>query len=125
MTPDDLLAIFHQQIRLGAGEGSPRSTRTRHGHVFRIVSTDPDDPWAMVDCPEGLGADPNHVIAGERDHFEGLGIPLEWKTYAYDEPADLGERLLAAGFSQGDDEALMLATLVPLPVTVAWVVIDI
>ena len=121
MTPADLLATFHQQVRLGAGEGSPRSTRTRHGHVFRIVSTDPDDPWAMVDCPEGLGADPNHVIAGERDHFEGLGIPLEWKTYAYDEPADLGERLLAAGFSQGDDEALMLGELtdlahdVPLP----------
>ncbi|CCI54748.1 GNAT family N-acetyltransferase [Nostocoides jenkinsii] len=119
MTPADLLVTFHQQVRLGAGEGSPRSTRTRHGHVFRIVSTDPDDPWAMVDCPEGLGADPDRVIAGERDHFGGLGIPLEWKTYTYDEPADLGDRLIAAGFSRGDDEALMLGELTDLARDVA------
>lgn len=110
-SPADLLAAFQAQIRQGAGEGSPRSTRERVGHVFRVVSTDPADPWAMVDCPDGLGSDPDSVIAGERDHFATLGIPLEWKTYSYDEPADLGARLLRAGFTQGPDEALILGDL--------------
>ena len=68
----------------------------------------------MVDCPNGLGADPDARIARERDHFVGLGLALEWKTYSYDEPADLGARLLAAGFAKEDDEALMLGELADL-----------
>lgn len=120
MTPEHLLAAFQEQIRLGAGEGSTRSTRERVGHVFRVISSDPDDPWAMVDCPAGLGPDPDAVIAGERDHFASLGIPLEWKTYSYDVPADLGERLTRAGFVKEADEALMLGEL---PVLAADVVL--
>lgn len=114
MTPQDLLETFHRQVRLGVGEGPVRSTRTPVGQVFRIVSTDPADPWAMVDCPDGLGPAPDAVIARERDHFAGLGIALEWKTYSYDEPADLGQRLVAAGFTREDDEALMLGDLTDL-----------
>ena len=38
----------------------------------------------MVESPDGLGDAPDVTIAGERDHFAGLGIPLEWKTYSYD-----------------------------------------
>lgn len=110
----DLLASFHRQIRLGVGEGSPRSERTWVDGLARVVSTDPQDPWAMVDCPNGLGADPDARIARERDHFVGLGLALEWKTYSYDEPADLGARLLAAGFAKEDDEALMLGELADL-----------
>ncbi|HEY3557593.1 MAG TPA: GNAT family N-acetyltransferase, partial [Kribbella sp.] len=40
--------------------------------------------------------------------FRERGLPFEWKTYAYDEPADLGERLLRAGFSRETPETLIL-----------------
>jgi GNAT superfamily N-acetyltransferase len=110
----DLLAAFHRQIRMGVGEGPARTRRERVGWVARHTSTDPEDRWAMVDCPEGLGDDPDAVIAGERDHFRALGLPLEWKTYSYDDPPDLGDRLVRAGFVKEDDEALMLGDLAVL-----------
>ncbi|HVK25869.1 MAG TPA: GNAT family N-acetyltransferase, partial [Actinokineospora sp.] len=43
-----------------------------------------------------------------RDFFAARGQRVEWKTYSYDEPADLGERLAAAGFVAEELEALIL-----------------
>ena len=37
-----------------------------------------------------------------------LGMQVEWKTYAYDEPADLPERLIAAGFVPDERETLIV-----------------
>ena len=49
-----------------------------------------------------------------RDFFAERGQRVEWKTYDYDEPSDLGERLEAAGFVREDDEALILGEAGPL-----------
>ena len=71
----------------------------------------------MVESPDGLGPDPaayDAVIARQRDFFAARGQQVEWKTYDYDEPADLGERLLRAGFVKEDDEALILGEAAPL-----------
>src|SRR5690606_32547204 len=57
---------------------------------------------------EGLGDDPDAVIARQVDFFTGRGQSAEWKTYGYDEPADLPERLTAYGFVAEDEEALVL-----------------
>ena len=48
------------------------------------------------------------MIAGEVAFFRERGLSFEWKTYAYDEPADLGDRLIAAGFVPEDRETLIL-----------------
>ena len=110
--PDSLLRIFHEQLRLEEAGSRNSGTHTQHpGHVRRHWRDEPDDRWAMVESPEGLGPDPDAVITAERDHFAALGFPLEWKTYSYDAPADLGERLVRAGFAREDDEALMLGDL--------------
>ncbi len=71
----------------------------------------------MIESPEGLGGDPaayGAVIERQRDFFAARGQKVEWKTYDYDEPADLGQRLLAAGFVAEDDEALILGEAGPL-----------
>ena len=114
LTPAELLAALHRQVRTGVGEGDPEAVRERVGLIWRTWSTNPADQWAMVESPDGLGDAPDVTIAGERDHFAGLGIPLEWKTYSYDVPVDIGDRLVAAGFEAGDDEALMLGELADL-----------
>jgi GNAT superfamily N-acetyltransferase len=49
------------------------------------------------------------VIAAQVRYFAARGTPVEWKLYDYDEPADLGQRLLAAGFAPSEDELMLVA----------------
>ncbi len=41
-------------------------------------------------------------------YFGAMGRTFEWKTYGYDRPADLPQRLTAAGFVAEDEETLVL-----------------
>jgi GNAT superfamily N-acetyltransferase len=66
------------------------------------------------------------LIARQRDHFAALGMPVEWKTYAYDRPGDLTVRLRSAGFVPEDAESLMIGesrALLGLPSAVDGVAI--
>ncbi len=62
------------------------------------------------------------AIAAAVEWFRPLGSEFEWKHYGYDEPADLPERLRAAGFEADEEEALVIgetdeirARLAPAP----------
>jgi Acetyltransferase (GNAT) family len=44
-----------------------------------------------------------------------LGREWEWKLYSYDRPADLADRLRAAGFVAEDEETLLVASVADLP----------
>jgi hypothetical protein len=43
------------------------------------------------------------VITAQVRYFAARGTPVEWKLYDYDQPADLAQRLVAAGFVADDD----------------------
>ncbi|MGW7556868.1 GNAT family N-acetyltransferase [Streptomyces rimosus] len=45
-------------------------------------------------------------IAAQRDHFADRGLPVEWKYHGHDLPADLPDRLTAAGFTPGERETV-------------------
>jgi GNAT superfamily N-acetyltransferase len=109
VTPDELLQTFHAQIRLADRDVALGWRLERVGQVRRCY---PDDPAerGLIEAPEGLG-DPDAAIAAERDFFAGRGQPVEWKTYTYDEPADLPDRLVAAGFVAEEPESLILGEL--------------
>lgn len=51
------------------------------------------------------------AIENELAYFKQLNKPFEWKTYDTDSPADIGARLLAHGFQQGDAESFMVLNL--------------
>ncbi|BCY08423.1 hypothetical protein L3i22_035110 [Actinoplanes sp. L3-i22] len=51
------------------------------------------------------------VIAEQARYFGGLGVEVEWKLYSHDRPADLGERLVKAGFVPDEPETLMVAQI--------------
>lgn len=108
VTPEELLATFHQQIRLRGRDAEPGNIVERDGLVRRNYPGDPQAPGAMIESPEGLGEDPDAAIARQRDFFAGRGQRVEWKTYSCDPPADLGQRLAAAGFVPEELEALIL-----------------
>src|SRR4051812_46164533 len=46
-------------------------------------------------------------IARHRDHFAARGEEMEWKTRAHDRPADLPDRLRAAGFVPEERETVV------------------
>ena len=58
-------------------------------------------PWSSA--PRASGDDPDRWVARQVEFFSGRGQVVEWKTYGYDEPADLPERLVEAGFVADDN----------------------
>ena len=54
------------------------------------------------------------LIARQVAFFTERGEKVEWKTYSYDQPADLTARLTAAGFVAEDDETLLLGDVAGL-----------
>lgn len=51
------------------------------------------------------------AIAREIDHHRALGVGVEWKLYAHDEPHDLFDRLRRHGFDVGPREAVLVYDL--------------
>ncbi len=62
------------------------------------------------------GAALDALIARQRDLFAGLGIAVEWKVHGHDEPADLCQRLSAAGFEPEEQETVLVGLAAPLAV---------
>jgi len=60
----------------------------------------------------------NAVIAAQISRFAELTRPWEWKHYSYDQPFDLSDRLLAAGFTPEPAEALLVAEIAHLTLDV-------
>jgi len=101
-----LLTLYDRRMRLGA-PADPGTRVERTGPVVR-QSGGPDDwngvLWSDLDKDTADAA-----IAEQVRHFGPLGAGFEWKLYAHDRPADLAERLRAAGFVPEPAEALMVA----------------
>jgi GNAT superfamily N-acetyltransferase len=110
LTDAQLLDAFHRQIRLSGREDEPAPgiVRDTDGPVARRYPQEPGTSYCMIESPRGLGDDPDHWIRRQVEFFTGRREEVEWKTYSYDEPADLTERLTRAGFVAEDREALLL-----------------
>ncbi|MEO3885382.1 GNAT family N-acetyltransferase [Nonomuraea sp. B5E05] len=107
MNHDDVLALFDRQLRREARPDGPGMRVERVDGVVR--QTGPAHGWNGV-LWSGLDErDADAAIAGQVRHFGSLGLTFEWKLYAHDRPADLGDRLLAAGFTAEPQETVMVA----------------
>lgn len=62
--------------------------------------------WSDLDASNADAA-----IASAVAHFARLGRPFEWKHHSYDQPADLPDRLRAAGFQPDDEETIVAGTV--------------
>ncbi|MGP9022369.1 GNAT family N-acetyltransferase [Streptomyces sp. BR1] len=107
MDNEKVLALFDQQMREGARPEGPGSRVERVGGVVRYIGSYPGWNGVIWSDLDEAGAD--HEIAEQVRYFTELGREFEWKQYAHDTPGDLGERLLAAGFTPEPTEALMIA----------------
>lgn len=114
LDPAALLAAYHDQLRTEDHEPLPAGWRLeRDGPVTRMfMGRSGFVSYRSVAhlSPDELDA----LIARQRDIFAALGQEVEWKWRAYDLPADLPDRLRAAGFQPQERETVVVGLAEPL-----------
>lgn len=105
-----VLTAFDEQVRRRPGGGHVEDD----GDVIRTISPG----WTGVEWTGLTPATADAAIQRQIRRFAELGRPWEWKHYSYDEPADLRDRLTAAGLRPGEDETLLIAETTGLDLAV-------
>ncbi len=110
MNVRELLDAYDAQLRARVPERlPPGETVERDGPLFRF-SGGVGQGWILYRDLDGLeGADLDELIARQVEFFRRRGERFEWKYHGHDLPADLPERLLAAGFRAEDTETIVIA----------------
>jgi hypothetical protein len=84
-------------------------TPAAHGDVVRECAADGSE--CRIVYSRLAPGEANGIISQELALARERGYALEWKLYGDDTPADLADRLLAAGFEAGDTEQVMVLPL--------------
>jgi ribosomal protein S18 acetylase RimI-like enzyme len=111
-----VLAAFDEQIRRRPEPDAPDGHVEHDDGVIRSISG--GDGWIGVTWCELDDVSADAVIAAQISRFAELSRPWEWKHYSYDQPPDLPDRLLAAGFTRQPAEALLVAEIADLTLDV-------
>jgi len=110
-----VLAAFDEQMRRRPEPDAPDGHVEHDDSVVRSMS---GDGWTGVTWCDLDQASADAVIAAQISRFAELSCPWEWKHYSYDQPPDLADRLLAAGFTPQPAEALLVAEIADLTLDV-------
>jgi ribosomal protein S18 acetylase RimI-like enzyme len=108
---EELLAAFESQIRQQVGPAFDGWAFERVGPLLRATppAHSPRGGGVLFSDFSGMsGDDVDAVIRDTVAHFAVDGKEWEWKTYAHDPPADLTDRLAAAGLVPEEVEALVI-----------------
>jgi GNAT superfamily N-acetyltransferase len=107
MDDSAVLQTYDREVRREAGPDGPGAVVHRSATVVRHDGG--PQGWSAVlwSGLDAAGADA--AIAEQVAYFTERGRAFEWKHYRHDSPADLPERLLAAGFTAEPAETLMVA----------------
>ncbi|MDQ1742793.1 MAG: hypothetical protein QOE23_1132 [Pseudonocardiales bacterium] len=126
MTADELRSAYHQQVRGVLPSEQPATvTVDRDGPLQRVSGGKHGGYVEYRDLAGLSGTGLDALIGRTREYFAGRAERFEWKTHSYDEPADLPERLTAAGFVAGEAETVVIGLAAdlteepPLPAGVA------
>src|SRR5512132_66657 len=116
MDRNAVLALFDQQIRQGLSGEPPTAPSALARRVVPNVGS--DGSWATIVWSDLDASSADLAIAEQIARFAPLGHDFEWKLYTHDRPADLAQRLIAAGFCPQEEEALLVADTAELPTEV-------
>jgi GNAT superfamily N-acetyltransferase len=105
-----LLGAYDAQLRGHVHDRLPDSIRVeRDGPLLRTVGFG-NRGWVEYHDLGGLEGDElDELIARQVRIFAERGEPFEWKLHGHDRPADLPERLRAAGLAPEDMETVLIA----------------
>jgi GNAT superfamily N-acetyltransferase len=106
-------AAYDAQIRSRAGSANG-GTIDRAGPLIRKIGFEGSGFLLYPDLGGLDGLELDALIAAQVEHFAALGREVEWKYYTHDLPADLPDRLLAAGFRPEPDEMVLIGDVTDL-----------
>ncbi len=101
-----------EQLRRNPAPLWPGERVERDERVVRFISSGGFSGvlWSDLDAESA-----DAVIAAQVERFSLRPGPWEWKYYSHDEPADLPDRLRAAGLRPEEREALLVGEIAELP----------
>ncbi|AEV85664.1 acetyltransferase [Actinoplanes sp. SE50] len=106
---DALLAAYDAHMRFPTGAVPAGMRHEYDGVLLRIVG----GHVGRIRAPRDVGvtgAGLDRLIARQRDYFRARGEGVEWKVRSHDRPADLPERLVAAGFVAGEPASVLIGS---------------
>jgi hypothetical protein len=113
--PADLLAAYDAQLRAHVPTRLPAGATVEvDGPLLRFVGFDRRGFVTYRELGGLTGPALDTVIARQRDYFAARGEGVEWKLHGHDVPADLPERLRAAGFAPEEDETVLAGPAGPV-----------
>lgn len=113
--PDALLRAYDEQLRTEIPDPLPEGMEVEwDGPVVRMGGLDRGGFVTYRDVSHLPGPELDALIARQRDHFAARGQQVEWKLRGHDLPADLPDRLVAAGFVPEDLETVVIGLAAPL-----------
>ncbi|MGK5738758.1 GNAT family N-acetyltransferase [Micromonospora sp. URMC 103] len=113
-----LRAAYDTQLRPELPDPVPAgATVERDGPLYRVLGLGRGGFLTYRDLGGLTGAALDELIARQVELFRRRGESVEWKLAGHDEPADLGDRLRAAGFVPEDRETVVIGAVAPLAAT--------
>ncbi|GGL87638.1 GNAT family N-acetyltransferase [Micromonospora yangpuensis] len=110
-----LRTAYDNQIRPEIPDPAPAGvTVERDGPLVRVLGLDQRGFLTYRDLGGLAGTELDELIARQVEIFRRRGEAVEWKLNAHDEPADLADRLRAAGFVPEDEETVVISPVAPL-----------
>jgi GNAT superfamily N-acetyltransferase len=104
-----LLAAYNDQLRAHVPARLPAGVSVeRDGPVLRLIGMGDRGVVLYRDLGGLRGAALDALIARQRAFFAGRGEAVEWKYHSHDQPAELAERLVAAGFVPEERETVVI-----------------
>ena len=100
-------AAYDSQIRQKAAADEPGAIVEAEPGLLRWLA--PGNQTSCIIWSQLTSGSADIAIAAQKRYFEARGTPVEWKYYDYDQPADLPQRLRAAGFEPEDEELMLVA----------------
>lgn len=109
LDPAALLSTYDRQLRAYVPDPLPAGVSVeRDGPLLRFLGYGGGGFLTYVDLAGLAGAELDALIARQREVFARRAEPVEWKLHGHDQPADLPDRLTAAGFVPEDRETVVV-----------------
>jgi GNAT superfamily N-acetyltransferase len=106
----ELRAAYDAQVRDRVPDPLPAGvTVERDGPLVRIHGFAGHGFVIYRDLAGLDGADLDGLIGRQVEVFAERGEPFEWKQHGHDQPKDLSQRLIAAGFAPEETETIVIA----------------
>jgi hypothetical protein len=112
MDTQSVLALFDEQMRRNPAFGDAETRVERNERTTYCLGGD----WSAVVWSDLDEQTADAEIARAVERLAAIRGHAEWKYYSHDRPADLPQRLAAAGLVPDEEEAVLVAELAALDV---------